>query len=465
METTFAPSTPSVDLVKKYNVPVPRYTSYPTVPFWGNELPKEADWQRVLLNTFEATNQQEGISLYVHLPFCESLCTYCGCNKRITKNHGVEPIYLKAVLQEWDKYKALLPEKPVIREIHLGGGTPTFFSPENLRYLINGLLAGAEVHPHHEFSFEGHPNNTTYEHLQALYEVGFRRVSYGVQDLSEKVQRAINRLQPLENLVRATEDARRIGYTSVNYDLIYGLPFQTTQSIEDTFRQVITLKPDRIAYYSYAHVPWKEKSQRAYSEADLPTDAYKLSLYQLGQQMLLEAGYQDVGMDHFAFPEEELCVAQRQARLHRNFMGYTTTQSQLMIGLGVSAISDLYRGYIQNVKTVEEYYALLAMGEWPLLKGTLLSETDVCMRRHILDIACQGRTGWSQSPELSLLQEKVWPALEELAADGLIDLQSESLQLTAVGHRFLRSVCAAFDLYLVGAQKEPSAKPMFSKAV
>ncbi len=451
--------------MKKYNVPVPRYTSYPTVPFWGNNLPAVEEWQRVLLSTFEASNQKEGISLYIHLPFCESLCTYCGCNKRITRNHGVEPVYLKAVLQEWDKYLALFPEKPVIREIHLGGGTPTFFSPENLQYLINEILAQTEVHPQHELSFEGHPNNTTAEHLQALYEVGFRRVSYGVQDLSEKVQKAINRIQPLENLVQATELARQIGYTSVNYDLIYGLPFQTLESIEDTFRQVIGLRPDRIAYYSYAHVPWKEKSQRHYSEADLPSDSEKLALYTLGQTLLLEAGYEDVGMDHFAFPEEELCVAQREARLHRNFMGYTTNQTQLMIGLGVSSISDLYRGYLQNVKTVEEYYALLAMGEWPLLKGYLLSELDVQMRRHILGIACNGRTSWQHSPEKALIEEQVRPALEDLAADGLIELGEEELALTSIGRRFLRSVCAAFDFYLKANTQDTAAKPMFSKAV
>ncbi|GAB2526153.1 oxygen-independent coproporphyrinogen III oxidase [Rufibacter soli] len=465
MDLQLTPSVSSSDLVKKYNVPVPRYTSYPTVPFWGNSLPDTQAWQETLLSTFKATNKEEGISLYLHLPFCESLCTYCGCNKRITKNHGVEPIYLKAILQEWDKYLALFPEKPVIREIHLGGGTPTFFSPENLTHLLTKLLANAEVHPQHEFSFEGHPNNTTAEHLQALYDLGFRRVSYGVQDLSEKVQKAINRIQPLENLVRATEQAREIGYTSVNYDLIYGLPFQTAESIAETFRQVIALKPDRIAYYSYAHVPWKEKSQRAYSEEDLPAEDEKLALYTLGQKMLLEAGYEDVGMDHFAFPEEELCVAQREGRLHRNFMGYTTNQTQLMIGLGVSAISDLYRGYLQNVKTVEEYYALLAMGEWPVMKGFLLTELDVQMRRHILDIACNGQTSWQDSPALALIQGKVVPALQDLSADGLIELGENELKLTSTGRRFLRSVCAAFDLYLKATPAEGPAKPMFSKAV
>jgi oxygen-independent coproporphyrinogen-3 oxidase len=465
METSLTTSTPPAHLVKKYNVPVPRYTSYPTVPFWGNDLPAVPQWQEALLSTFSGSNQKEGMSLYIHLPFCESLCTYCGCNKRITRNHGVEPVYLKAVLQEWSKYLALFPEKPVIREIHLGGGTPTFFSPENLQYLINGLLAQAQVHPAHEFSFEGHPNNTTAQHLQALYDVGFRRVSYGVQDLSEKVQKAINRIQPLENLVQVTDLARQIGYTSVNYDLIYGLPFQTLESIEATFRHVISLKPDRIAYYSYAHVPWKEKSQRHYSEADLPSDSEKLALYTLGQAMLLEAGYQDVGMDHFAFQEEELCVAQREGRLHRNFMGYTTNQTQLMIGLGVSSISDIYRGYLQNVKTVEEYYALLAMGEWPLFKGYLLSETDVQMRRYILDIACGGKTNWQNSPVAALIQEQVQPVLLDLAADGLIELQEAQLALTLTGRRFLRSVCAAFDLYLKKGASDALAKPMFSKAV
>ncbi|KAA9340915.1 oxygen-independent coproporphyrinogen III oxidase [Adhaeribacter soli] len=449
------------ELIRKYNLAVPRYTSYPTVPFWDTAAPDQSRWEQTVQSTFQATNLEEGISLYIHLPFCESLCTYCGCNKRITKNHNVEPVYLQAVLKEWEMYRQLLPAKPVIREIHLGGGTPTFFSPENLTYLITRILAGTDLHPNHEFSFEGHPNNTTREHLQALYEVGFRRVSYGVQDLSLKVQQAINRVQPFGNVAYVTEVSREIGYHSVNFDLIYGLPFQTEESIKDTFEQVISLSPDRIAFYSYAHVPWKEKSQRAYSEADLPQDEEKFALYALGEEMLLQAGYLDVGMDHFAKPTDDLYLAKQENRLHRNFMGYTTNATKLLIGLGVSSISDAHYGYMQNVKTVEEYYALLKQEQLPLLKGYFHTEEDVTLRRHILDIACNGTTSWSNSPVKNKIKTEVFDKLLSLQNDGLIELGSEALQVTPSGFRFIRNICSAFDLKMTVTETEK----MFSKAV
>jgi oxygen-independent coproporphyrinogen-3 oxidase len=448
-------------LIQKYNQPVPRYTSYPTVPFWDTNQPDLTRWKETVNQTFKAANHTDGISLYVHLPFCESLCTYCGCNKRITKNHGVEPVYLQAILKEWQLYLKVLGEKPVIREIHLGGGTPTFFSPENLQYLIRNILAETEVHPQYEFSFEGHPNNTTREHLQALYEVGFRRVSFGVQDLSLKVQQAINRVQPFGNVAFVTELSREIGYESVNFDLIYGLPFQTPESIKDTFEQVITLSPDRIAFYSYAHVPWKEKSQRAYSEADLPQDGEKLALYELGQSMLLKAGYLDVGMDHFAKPEDDLYLAKEENRLHRNFMGYTTNATKLLVGLGVSAIGDAYHGYMQNVKTVEEYYEKLKQNELPIFKGYFHTAEDVELRRHILNIACSGATNWENSFLRETIKTEVLDKLIALQNDGLIKLETESLEVTPLGFRFIRNICSTFDLKMAGEVQEK----MFSKAV
>ncbi|MBK0401676.1 oxygen-independent coproporphyrinogen III oxidase [Adhaeribacter sp. BT258] len=450
-------------LIEKYNQPVPRYTSYPTVPFWDNAAPDKKRWKTTVKDTFQATNTNEGISLYLHLPFCESLCTYCGCNKRITRNHAVEPVYLQAILKEWAMYREVLEDRPVIREIHLGGGTPTFFSPENLATLLTKLLEGCEIHPEHEFSFEGHPNNTTREHLQALYELGFRRVSYGVQDLSLKVQQAINRMQPFENVKNGTEMARETGYTSVNFDLIYGLPFQTLESIKDTFEQVITLQPDRIAFYSYAHVPWKEKSQRAYSEEDLPQDEEKFALYELGREMLLKAGYHDVGMDHFAKAEDDLYQAKQEIRLHRNFMGYTTNNTKLLIGLGVSAISDAFFGYMQNVKTVEEYYALLKMDELPIVKGYFCTTEDVEMRKHILEVACTGKTTWSPADALCA---KTIVKLLLLQADGLITMGHGSLQVTPLGNRFIRNICNAFDVKMHAVNQEGSVpEKMFSKAV
>jgi oxygen-independent coproporphyrinogen-3 oxidase len=303
-----------ISLINKYDVPVPRYTSYPTVPAWDvTGFTKDVYESRIRTAFQEA---KEGISLYIHLPYCESLCTYCGCNTRITVNHRLELPYIEAVIAEWALYIAILGSKPVVREIHLGGGTPTFFSPENLRYLVETILETVEVHPDYQFSFEGHPNNTTFEHLQALHDVGFTRVSFGVQDVDFKVQKAINRLQPIENLEKVTQWARTIGYTSVNFDLIYGLPFQTIYGIKNTIEVVETLMPDRIAFYSYAHVPWTKPGQRAYSEENIPTGSDKHKLNLLGQALLKAIGYESIGMDHFALPNDSLTVARATGRLH-----------------------------------------------------------------------------------------------------------------------------------------------------
>ena len=264
-------------LVRKYNHPVPRYTSYPTIPYWDEEVNKD-QWQNNFTTRFSEENHVDGISIYIHLPFCESLCTYCGCNKKITTNHNVEEEYLNVLEKEWNLYRRLMKQTPVIRELHLGGGTPTFFSPKNLGRLLSLILKSSIIHPRHEFSIEGHPNNTTTEHISVLYSLGFRRISYGVQDNDPLVQKVINRIQPFENVKRATENARAAGFTSVNFDLIYGLPLQTLESIERTINQVIGLKPDRIAFYSYAHVPWVSKSQRLFDETDLPGAEEKILL-------------------------------------------------------------------------------------------------------------------------------------------------------------------------------------------
>jgi len=241
-------------LLNKYNVPVPRYTSYPTVPFWKDELDITA-WKNTFQQQFQISNKEGGISLYLHLPFCESLCTYCGCNKKITTNHSVEGKYMKALEKEWNLYVALMDEPPIIRELHLGGGTPTFFTPQNLEKLLNIIFSKAIISPDHEFSIEGHPNNTTKEHLETLFNLGFRRVSYGVQDNDPEVQRIINRIQPVENVKKATDTARAVGFKSVNFDLIYGLPLQNTERLKKTILQSIEMRPDRIAFYTYALVP------------------------------------------------------------------------------------------------------------------------------------------------------------------------------------------------------------------
>ena len=344
-------------------------------------------------------------------------------------------------------------------ELHLGGGTPTFFSPANLKRLITGILDTVNLHPVHGFSFEGHPNNTTAEHLQCLFDLGFDRVSYGVQDLGIKTQKAINRIQPYENVVKATETARHIGYTSVNFDLIYGLPFQNQVSIRDTVQKTLLLKPDRIAFYSYAHVPWKRPGQRAYSEADLPENDEKRKLYETGKSLLLEAGYTDVGMDHFALKGDDLYEAFKNKTMHRNFMGYTHSHTDLLIGLGVSAISDAGQAYAQNVKNMEDYKKLVDNGHLALDKGHFMSGRETIVRKQILDIACKGELFW----EPGSISDDTLIQLQTMQQEGLVVLFCHGLKVTTLGMAFLRNICAAFDQKLMGSTA--TTTPQFSKGI
>jgi oxygen-independent coproporphyrinogen-3 oxidase len=433
---------------EKYNVAVPRYTSYPTVPYWDSSTFTPQAWAGTVINTFNDSADNEGISLYIHLPFCESLCTYCGCNTRITKNHKVEVPYIKAVLQEWQMYVNILGKKPTIKELHLGGGTPTFFSPENLQLLISGILEQSKVHENASFSFEGHPGNTSPTHLATLYKLGFKRLSLGIQDFDPRVQLVINRIQTYEEVEQITSIARSVGYNSINYDLIYGLPLQTLQGLTETIEAVLMLKPDRIAFYSYAHVPWVKPGQRRYTEKDLPDAALKQSLYETGRNMLKAGGYEEIGMDHFTLKSDSIYIAAHNGQLHRNFMGYSDQYSSLMIGLGVSAISDSWSGFAQNEKTVETYLELVNKGELPVFKGHLSNAEDLILRQHILNIMCKGQSSWVE-PELQCtsLFEGL-DRMEELAADGLVEIKETSLTVTATGKRYLRNICMTLDARL-----------------
>ncbi|ANE49698.1 oxygen-independent coproporphyrinogen III oxidase [Flavisolibacter tropicus] len=450
-------------LIRKYDQPVPRYTSYPTVPYWNEEIDKSL-WLKAFDEQFHKENPQKGISLYIHLPFCESLCTYCGCNKKITTNHSVEEEYLNSIEKEWKLYRKMMRQTPVIRELHLGGGTPTFFSPKNLERLLKFILKNSIVHPQHSFSIEGHPNNTTAGHLKVLYQLGFRRISYGVQDMDPEVQRIINRIQPFENVKRATEEARQIGYTSVNFDLIYGLPLQTLKSIENTINEVLSLRPDRIAFYSYAHVPWTSKAQRLFNESHLPSAEEKIQLYIKGKELLMEAGYVDIGMDHFALPQDELYQASMEGRLHRNFMGYTTQNTGFLLGLGVSSISDIGIAYGQNHKTLHDYYASIEANELAIKKGYFLTHEDLIFKKYILSAACKGHVQF-HSDHLLLLKQYSFQQFELLEKDGLILYDEKELTITNKGHFFIRNICSAFDLYLQRSTNESSSKPIFSKAI
>ncbi|MEH0157655.1 oxygen-independent coproporphyrinogen III oxidase [Limibacter armeniacum] len=452
------------ELIRKYNVPGPRYTSYPTVPYWDKAPLTEQDWQQHVKQTFQTSNHSDGISLYIHLPYCESLCTFCACNKRITKNHEVETPYIDTLLKEWQLYLNLFgDEKPRIREIHLGGGTPTFFSPESLTRLLKGILDTCEIPADAEFGFEGHPKNTSKAHLQALYDVGFRRVSYGIQDFDPKVQDIINRVQPFDMVKEATDNAREVGYTSVNFDLIYGLPFQHKSSIVDTIEKVNTLRPDRIAYYSYAHVPWVGSTgQRRFTEADLPADEEKRELYEVGKEMLLDAGYIEIGMDHFALKSEALAVAAEAKSLHRNFMGYTPNYTKLMVGLGCSSISDSWTAFAQNLKKVEEYREAVEAGQFPIFKGHQLTEEDLIIRKHILNVMCHFETSWEDASLQTPIMEEAVERLEEMISDGLVQVAGKTLKVTPKGYPFVRNICMAFDARLL--RDKPTSR-LFSQTV
>ncbi|MEJ2882393.1 oxygen-independent coproporphyrinogen III oxidase [Pedobacter sp. GR22-6] len=441
-------------LIDKYSVAAPRYTSYPTVPYWDQDTFDGFKWKKTVQKTFKASNGKDGISLYIHLPFCESLCTYCGCNTRITKNHGVELPYIEAVLMEWEMYCRLFSQRPLIREIHLGGGTPTFFSARNLKTLIDGIFLLADKHEQAEFSFEGHPSNTSRLHLKSLFGLGFKRLSLGIQDFDLKVQRAINRIQSVEEVALITELARSVGYTSINYDLIYGLPMQHMEGLRNTVMEVLKLRPDRIAFYSYAHVPWVKKGQRHFSEADLPGPDEKQKLYELGRKLLREAGYTEIGMDHFTLQTDSLSQAEKEGTLHRNFMGYTHQYSKLMIGLGVSAISDTWNAFAQNVKVVEEYLHMVGKGQLPVVKGHLLHEEDLVIRKHIINIMCQGQTTWRMPGERNNSFFEGLERMRWLAQDGLVILSEEKLTVTLLGKRFLRNICMALDARLHHSQPE-----------
>ncbi|GAB1857108.1 oxygen-independent coproporphyrinogen III oxidase [Flavobacteriaceae bacterium MHTCC 0001] len=449
--------------INKYAIPGPRYTSYPTVPYWDVGSFSLQKWRSTLIQSFNESNVSEGISLYIHLPFCESLCTFCGCNKRITRRHSVELPYIAAVLKEWQLYVRLFNKRPIIKALHLGGGTPTFFSPDNLKYLILGILKDADVASTPEFSFEGHPNNTTGAHLQTLFDLGFRRVSFGVQDYNVTVQKAIHRVQPYENVKRVTQIARHIGYTSIGHDIVFGLPFQTLNHVESTIVKTKTLLPDSIAFYSYAHVPWiKGNGQRGFQDADVPDANLKSAQYTLGKSLLLKAGYHEIGMDHFALKTDALYASYHQGNLHRNFMGYTVCKTQAMIGLGVSAIGDSWYGFAQNVKSLEEYYNMLEDNELPIFRGHILNDEDLVIRQHILNIMCKFKTSWTMSQGYFNELPHVLIRLKTMETDGLVDIKTNCITVTQKGKPFVRNICMAFDVLLHRKQPETS---LFSMTV
>lgn len=452
------------ELLKKYNVPGPRYTSYPTVPYWETN-PTEGEWLEALKASIaDSARSGFGAAIYAHIPFCESLCTYCGCNTRITRNHGVSDPYIDTILKEFQLYREKLSiQGPLLlSELHLGGGTPTFFNSTELSRFLSGILEHCETTQDFEFSIEVDPRVTRREHLVTLREHRFRRISLGIQDFDPKVQDIVHRIQSFEQVETITRDARELGFTSVNYDLIYGLPLQTRESIEGTVEKVVQLRPDRIAFYSYAHVPWIKPGQRRFTEADLPSGDEKRALYELGRTLLENAGYVEIGMDHFALKTDSLFTAVESSNLHRNFMGYTARNVNPILALGVSAIGDAWSAFAQNEKLLETYVERVENGEIPIYRGHKLNPEDLVLRRHVLNLMTKMKTEWAHDSSSVPFLDSVPEKLRELERDGLLTLGDSSCTVTEKGRPFLRNICMAFDARLT--RKAPETR-LFSQTV
>lgn len=446
------------DLLAKYDVPAPRYTSYPTVPYWETN-PTSDQWISHLRTTLKETSS--GWSLYLHIPYCESLCTFCGCNTIITKDHKKEYPYVDMVLKEWQLYLDQVPElleKP-LQHIHLGGGTPTFLSAEALTQLLRPILSRVKIDPSNfEGSIEVDPRRTNAEQLKALHELGFNRVSMGVQDFNPEVQRLVNRIQPYEITADLTHAARALGYSSVNFDLIYGLAKQTAETIRETAELTVKLRPDRIALYSFALVPWIKPQQRLFKDEDLPKTAEKRELYEIARGILLKAGYVEVGMDHFALPTDNLSLALKEKRLHRNFMGYTDQRTDVLLGLGVSSISETPYSFHQNEKVLPLYEASLNEGRLPTLRGHVLTEEDRVRRQQILSLMTQYEVAFINEEQEIASQE----FLHEMIKDHLVEIHHHKLVVKEKGRPFLRNACVFFDERL--KNKQPHTK-IFSQSI
>ncbi len=441
------------ELLTRFDVPGPRYTSYPTADRFV-----EAFSQQDLRQALDLRNQGLGqkirpLSIYVHIPFCESLCYYCACNKIITKHHEKAEPYLRYLAKEVELYTSSIGIGQSVSQLHLGGGTPTFLSNDELRELMSVLKRSFNFVAGGEYSVEVDPRTVNDERLALLLELGFNRLSFGVQDFDPEVQKAVHRIQPAVQVFALVASARKMGFESVNVDLIYGLPKQTPESFDRTLKQVNELRPDRIALYAYAHLPERFKPQRRILAAELPVASSKIAMLSRSMDALMNAGYVYVGMDHFALPSDALAVAKRQGRLHRNFQGYSTQPDCDLIGLGVSAIGRMGGTYSQNAKTMEEYVDMLDNGQLPIVKGLALSRDDLIRRAWIMAIMCQGHVQFDAFNEAWLIDAKKYFAselsqLESLQTQGLVELSDGGLQVTPMGWFFVRGVAMVFDKYL-----------------
>ena len=464
-----APQPPALndDLLRRMDRPGPRYTSYPTADRFVEAYTAEHYRQALAQRASGSIGAGGGpLSLYVHVPFCESVCYYCACNKIVTKDHGRAAAYIDALAREAALVTDVLGRGHSVTQLHFGGGTPTFLDDGELDRLMGILRRHFTIEPRGEYSIEIDPRTVTRERLKHLADLGFNRLSYGVQDFDGEVQKAVHRIQPYEQVEALMNDARDLGFQSINVDLIYGLPRQTPESYARTIRQVAALRPDRIAMYGYAHLPQRFKPQRRIVSEELPTGAQRIGMLSQAISGFIAHGYQYIGMDHFALPEDSLAQAKRQGRLHRNFQGYSTQADCDLIALGVSAIGRVGASYSQNAKTLDEYYDALNRNELPIVRGLSLTRDDLVRRAVIMAIMCHGRLSYESVSLAHLIDVKSYfgaelEAIEELAEDGLVTIDTDGFELTALGWYFVRSVAMVFDKHL----RADLSRERFSKVI
>ena len=443
----------SAELLRRFDVSGPRYTSYPTADRFVEAFTADDYAQALTHRRGGPAAMALPLSLYVHIPFCESLCYYCACNKIITKHHDRATSYLRYLSREVDLHTERIGLGQTISQLHLGGGSPTFLSDDELGELMGMLHRSFVFAPDGEYSIEVDPRTIDPSRLDTLAQLGFNRLSFGVQDFDPAVQKAVHRVQPAEQVFSLVAAARAKGFESVNVDLIYGLPQQSPESFDRTLAQVVELRPDRIALYAYAHLPERFKPQRRINTVELPSGASKVSMLSRSLAAFIGAGYVYVGMDHFALPDDALAVAKRQGRLHRNFQGYSTQPDCDLIALGVSSIGRIGPTYSQNAKTLEEYYDFLDQGRFPVIKGLALTRDDLVRRAVIMALMCQGQLQFESIDLAYLLDFKSYfakelEALNSLAEQGLVTVDATGIQVTATGWFFVRAVAMVFDIHL-----------------
>ncbi|ARN76386.1 oxygen-independent coproporphyrinogen III oxidase [Oceanicoccus sagamiensis] len=447
-------------LIAKYDVPGPRYTSYPTAVQFAEDYTIEVYRQEALDNLQQTISP---LSLYVHIPFCQNICYYCACNKVVTADRRAARTYLDYLNKEIELQSPLVGKHRTVMQLHLGGGTPTFFDGAELTELMHLLASHYKLtdSERREYSIEIDPRTVTKDSLALLKGLGFNRLSLGVQDFDEQVQTAINRRQRYGMIETLTEAARLYQFKSVSYDLIYGLPMQSLQTLSATLEKTIQLSPDRIAFYSYAHLPERFKSQRAIDRLDLPSAAEKLAMLSLITEKLLAAGYIHIGMDHFVKPQDELAMARHEGKLQRNFQGYSTCLAPDLVGLGVSSISAMPSSYSQNERVLASYYQRLDQGELPIAKGFKLSRDDQIRRTVIAQIICDLQLDMTAvEKQFGLVFSEYFSrellALKPLESDGLIYWHGDKLGVSELGQLMLRNICMVFDKYLQQAEDQSS---------